>query len=133
MRAVSRVAFVAWFVVSAGGCAAITGLDSISEQDCAPNCGDAQGTKDVTVDVPSTGDSTAPDTSTGSDTGIGADTSTDAPGTMDSSKPADGGEAGTKESGADVGVDSPMDAPPDVHEAGVDAPADSGCGPLTST
>ena len=46
----SRLAFVAWFVVSAGGCAAVTGLDRISEQDCAPLCGDAQAAKDVTTD-----------------------------------------------------------------------------------
>ena len=81
MRVASRVAFVAWFVVSAGGCAAITGLDSISEQDCAPSCNDAQATKDVTVDVPS-GDSTAPDTSSGMDTGS-LEAALDATGTQD--------------------------------------------------
>jgi hypothetical protein len=114
------VAFVTWFVVSAGGCAAITGLDSISEQDCAPNCGDAQSTKDVTVDVP-TGDSTGPETSPGSDTGSGE-------AAQDTSTPVDASEGG-KESGTDAPADSPVEAP---HETGSDAPVDSSCGSLSS-
>jgi len=123
VRAASRVAFVAWFVVSAGGCAAITGLDSISEQQCAPNCNDAQTAGDVTADVPS-GDSTAPETSAGSDTGS-MDTSV-----TDTSPPADANEASTKESGTDAPPESAPDAP---EGSSPDAPFDSGCGDLNKT
>jgi hypothetical protein len=119
------VAFVAWFVVSAGGCAAITGLDSISEQDCAPNCSDAQATKDVTVDVPS-GDSTAAEASSGMDTGS-VEATLDGPGTQDTSKPS---EASTKDAGMDAPVEAPADAP---EGSSPDAPFDSGCGDLNTT
>ena len=125
MRVASRVAFVAWFVVSAGGCAAITGLDSLTEQECAPNCSDAQATKDVTVDTPTGDDSSRPDTSTGMDTG--SESAFDSP-VQDTSVPGDASEGGK-----DTGADSPVDSPIDAHEAGTDAPFDSGCGPLTST
>ena len=126
MRVASRVAFVAWFVVSAGGCAAITGLDSISEQDCAPHCGDATATQDVTADVPS-GDSTAAETSNGMDTGS-LEAALDAPGTQDTSK-VDASDGSTKEGGTDAPVDSPV--APDGSSP--DAPFDSGCGSLNTT
>jgi hypothetical protein len=106
-------------VVSAGGCAAITGLDSISEQECAPNCNDAQTTGDVTADVQS-GDSTAPETSPGADTGS-MDTST-----TDTSSPVDASEASTKEGG----MDAPAESAPEGSSP--DAPFDSGCGDLNT-
>jgi len=124
VRAVPRVAFVAWFVVSAGGCAAITGLDSISEQDCAPNCNDAQAGKDVTVDVPGI-DSTGPETSSGLDTGS-AEAANDA--TQDTSKPVDASEASTE-----AGADAPADSPVAPEGSSPDAPFDSGCGDLNTT
>jgi hypothetical protein len=122
------VAFVAWFVVTAGGCAAITGLDSITEQDCAPNCGDAQLGKDVTVDVPAI-DSPGPDTTQGSmDTGSGDSQSMqDSTSLQDTSTPFDAHEASAAEGGVDAPVDSPIDAP---HET---TTTDAGCGSLSST
>jgi hypothetical protein len=129
VRAASRVAFVAWFVVSAGGCAAITGLDSISEQDCAPNCGkDAQSSGgDVTVETSSGGnDSTAPESSSGTDTG-GMDTSM-----PDTSSPVDAHEAGTKE-GGDASEEGPVDSAIPPEGSSPDAPFDSGCGALNTT
>lgn len=127
MRVASRVAFVAWFVVSAGGCAAITGLDSISEQDCAPHCGDATATQDVTTDVLSM-DSTTPETSPGMDTGS-VEATVDSPGTQDTSKPVDASDASTKEGG----TDAPADGPGAPEGSSPDAPFDSGCGDLNTT
>ena len=127
MRAVSRVAFVGWFLVLAGGCAAVTGLDSLSEQDCAPLCGDAQAAKDVTVDVPSGDDSTSPETSPGMETGM----LEAAP--QDTSPPMDAKETGTKEGGADSPVEAPSDGPTAPEGSAADAPFDSGCGPLNTT
>jgi hypothetical protein len=124
------VAFVAWFVFSAGGCAAITGLDSISEDpnQCAPNCGkDAQSSGgDVTVDTSSGGnDSTAPETAPGNDTGPA-----DSNNPQDTSTPVEGGANDS------AGGDSPSDAIGDVApDTGSfsDAPFDSGCGDLNTT
>jgi len=146
MRRLSRWAFVAWVVVAAGGCAAVTGLDSLQEQDCAPNCGDAHvadvatGDHTSTQDVQETGsssgdDSTTSETSTpeaAPETGTeaGHEASTDAP-SESSSK--DAGEAGAdasdaaKETGVEAGPEAATDAPADVVDTGVDAP-ETGCG-----
>ena len=129
MRAASRVAFVGWFLVFAGGCAAVTGLDSITEQDCAPLCGDAQATKDVTVDVPVSSDSSTPDTSVGADTST-AEAAQDSAAIPDTSTHPDASDTGTKETGADAPVDAPPDAP---EGSSPDAPFDSGCGNLNTT
>jgi hypothetical protein len=146
MRRISRWAFVAWVIVASGGCAAVTGLDSLQEQDCAPNCGDAHA-----ADVAS-GDRTAPDvqeneTSTGDDSTTsesstveaaaetGAETGHEAS-TEASTK--DGGEAGADasdaaketgvEAGPEAGTEAGTDAPPDVAvDTGTDAP-ETGCG-----
>jgi hypothetical protein len=123
------VAFVGWFLVFAGGCAAVTGLDSISEQDCAPLCGDAQAAKDVTIDVPAQ-DSTSPDTSMAVETG-GAEAGDDGPALPETSTPVDASEAGAKESGTDAPSDSPAEVGPDAPFS--DAPFDSGCGNLNTT
>ena len=121
------MAFVGWSIVLAGGCAAVTGLDSISEQDCAPLCGDAQAGKDVTVDVPSSDDSTSPETSPGMDTGMveaAQDTST---------PPTDAkGDTSTKEAGADAPVEAANDGPIAPEGSSPDAPFDSGCGALNT-
>ena len=124
MRVASRVAFVGWFLVFAGGCAAVTGLDSISEQDCAPLCGDAQ-TKDVTVDVPSSSDS-SPDTSVGAETA--SEAAQDSSMLQDTSTHPDASDTGAKDTGApvDTGVEAPEGSSPD-------APFDSGCGNLNTT
>ena len=124
MRAAPRVAFVAWFVVSVGGCAAISGLDSITEQQCAPNCNDAQSNSDVTA--PS-GDSTVPETSSGTDTGSGMEAA------LDTSAPDDANEASTKEAGAEASTDAPVDSPTAPEGSSPDAPFDSGCGDLNTT
>ena len=133
VRAVPRLAFVGWFVVSAGGCAAISGLDSIQEEECAPLCGDAQAGKDSTAaDAPGVDTSTSPDTSTAADTSSGSDTGSvvdstsppvDAPSEVG---PTDASEASTKDGGTDGAVDGGEDGSPD-------APFDSGCGPLNTT
>ncbi|MGH7294902.1 MAG: hypothetical protein ACRELB_08215 [Polyangiaceae bacterium] len=124
MRAPSRLAFVAWFVVSVGGCAAVTGLDGISEQDCAPNCGtDAQMGPDVTTDGHG---NDSPTNDVVSDHPSG----NDAPGegsSAESSTEGSTGESGVK----DGGSDAPVDSPPDVVFS--DAPFDSGCGNLNTT
>jgi hypothetical protein len=145
MRRIPRWAFVAWVVVAAGGCAAVTGLDSLQEQDCAPNCGDAHTADVVTGDHTATPDVQQSETSSGDDTTIvessapeaapetgteaGHDaSSTDAPA---ESSAKDGGEAGADASDAakETGPEAGTDATPDVvvTDTGVDAP-ETGCG-----
>jgi hypothetical protein len=138
MRRVSRLAFVGWFMVSAGGCAAVTGLDSIQEQDCAPNCGtDAQATHDVTVPDQSTGDdaptadrSTGDDAATESSVPEGSSSGGPETSTVDAPHDAPGAETG-KDGGGDTGTDAPPDAPKDTGtvDTGTDTgTVDSGCG-----
>ena len=124
MRAPSRLAFVAWFVVSAGGCAAVTGLDQISEQDCAPLCGDAQATKDVTVDSPGADVASGNDVQTGVDQSSGNDAAEAAsqPETSTNDAPDESSSGGGNEGGVDSHEDSPVDAP---HETST---TDSSCG-----
>jgi hypothetical protein len=116
VRAPSRLAFVAWFVVFAGGCAAVTGLNNISESDCEPNCGtDGQAKTDVTTDSPGV-DSPGQDQAS-PETGPGPEGSTNETSTETST-----GEAGKEGGGNEGGVDSPADSPKDVA-------AESPCGP----
>lgn len=125
MHRARRVAFVAWFVVSAGGCAAVSGLDNIQEQSCTSQC-DASSTADVVVDVP-TVDQTAeqaPETSTMDQAVVDSPPETTT--THDSSAPETAAEAGVE-----GGVDAGVDAPPDVSID--DAPFDTGCGNLNTT
>jgi hypothetical protein len=129
------LAFVAWFAVSAGGCAAVAGLDSISEQDCAPNCGtDANVGQDVTTaDGPGTDSPIV--AHEGGDQSVGNETGSEAAplpesSTETSTPEGSTGEGGPKDGGTDAPVDAPVDSPPEV---GTDAPFDSGCGALNTT
>ncbi len=138
MRRVPRVAFLLWFSIVAGGCASITGLDSITEQDCAPNCADAQSRVDVTIppdqgtssggnpDVGPTPDqSSGPDqSSTGETGGGGSEPQPEASGV---DGPHDSGEAGNKDGGApETSTEASADV---VVEATADTGVDSACGP----
>jgi hypothetical protein len=120
MRRVSACAFVGWLVVlQAGGCAALTGLDSIQELDCAPNCGaDARVEGDAKVVDQGTGDGSPP----GAD---GADAPPDA--TQDVSSrdaPGDTSQDVSNDTSQDVAADVSADAP--VNDAPSDAGADAG-------
>ncbi len=124
MRKASGIAFLAWFAVVAAGCAAVTGLDSISEKDCAPNCGtDGQATQDVT----SPQDSSAPETTPGQD--VANDSAQQHDTFVADTSPTDDvqtQETSTGEGGKDTGADSPDDV------VVKDSPAESACGPVTN-
>lgn len=119
MGKVSLTAVAVWSLVGLAGCSAIAGLDSIQEQSCAPNCGDAG--MQPPGDSSTQGDSTQADTSPGSDS-----TSPDASMTVDSGMVADTG--GGQDSGV-VDTGTVMEAAP--FDAG--PPFDSGCGDLNTT
>jgi hypothetical protein len=132
MRRVSRLTFVGWLIVSAGGCAAVTGLDSLQEQDCAPNCGtDAQPGQDVTVADQGPGDDSpaTSDQSTGNDgTSQGEGSSSGGPESSTGDAPHDAPAEAAKEGGAqDTGTDAPPDAPKETGPV-----VDSGCGPTNT-
>jgi hypothetical protein len=131
VRKASRIAFVSWVAVAAMGCAAVTGLDNISESDCAPNCNDAQAKQDVTnqQDGPGGDTSTGPDVVTHPDSSSGGNDSSLQQDTFVADTST--GETSTGEGGKDGGVDSPVDTGPDVVFS--DAPFDSGCGDLNTT
>jgi hypothetical protein len=113
-----------WAVVSFGGCAAITGIDQITEQQCAPNCGAADGTVDALGDHG--GDQFVQgDDSQSAESGDDSTAEASNDGPAETSPPKDSGGDAPKDTGS--GIDSPVDSPPDVA---VDAPFDSGCGPL---
>jgi hypothetical protein len=120
---VSRTAVLAWSVLSFAGCSAIAGLDSIQEQACAPNCGDAAvADSRAPVDSSAQSDSAQVDTSTVNDSSMTEDTSPvqdSGTTTVDSGGPQDSGV---------IDTGTIIDAPP-VD----DAPFDSGCGDLNST
>src|ERR1019366_1344388 len=82
---VSLTAAVLWSMACFAGCASIAGLDGITEQSCAPNC----GTVDSGVADNSTGNDTGSDTLVQGDTTMGndstADTSSGDTGSMDTS------------------------------------------------
>jgi hypothetical protein len=108
-------AVISWSVVSIGGCAAITGLDNIQEQACAPDC-DGGPIAEVGADI--TTDQSAGETSTGDQT---SDT-----------HPVEAGSDVT-ETSVDTGGGG-MDALPEAPEgSSPDAPFDSGCGDLNTT
>lgn len=117
VRAVSRLAWVGWLAATAAGCAAITGLDGISEQDCAPSCSDA-ATRDVTTDSP--GDRGTPARPVPGDAAEapGEAAALEAAATADDGAPQAAGEAGGGSTGEAGGP------------ATADAAFDSGCGPL---
>jgi hypothetical protein len=137
------VAWVAWSLVFAGGCAAVTGLDQISEQDCAPLCSDAQAddalaARDVTADVHADGPSTSDSTSDQSSLGHPAEDSAShaEASTQDAAHVGSPSEGGPVDTGVPA-IDAPEEAPPEASadappEAPADAPFDSGCGPLNT-
>ena len=104
MGRVSRTAVVAWTLVTLGGCASITGLSDITEQQCAPNCDG--GNTDVTIGEggeDSSSSSGSGGSSSGSDTGSSS-------GSSGSSSGSSGSSSGGMDSGpdgpADTGIDS---------------------------
>jgi hypothetical protein len=139
MRRLHPWAIAVWLGSAASGCAVITGLDSLAEQDCAPYCGDAQS-----------GDTTARD---GEGSGYESSSISDrAMAVIDSSSEHSSAEAAPSRdapaetlmgtdaggSGQDAARDAPGDsAPVDVVldvalDVTSDVPtrADAGCGPL---
>jgi hypothetical protein len=131
VRRVSRFAFVSWSVLALGGCAAISGLDQIQENDCAPNCDGGTGPFDGTVDSPVAlpeGSANGPDgTADGSD----GSSQQEAASSDDSSTGND-----ASDTGADGDAQSTDAQSTDAHvqDTGVDAPQDhdSGCGPTNT-
>jgi hypothetical protein len=130
----------------AGGCAAISGLDGITEEACAPNCDGGNAPIDSTVGgqdvgMPS-GDAGMTDSSLGTDTTVPADTSPppdDSPGRVDVGTTPDG-DISDVQLGDGPGADAadaaiPEDAGNDAGhaDAGADSGTDAGCGPLDTT
>jgi len=107
-------AVISWSVVSIGGCAAITGLDNIQEQACAPDC-DGGSTAEVGADI--TTDQNAAENS-------GGDQGSDA-------HPEAGKDTSVDTGGPETAAETGVDAPPDVDF--IDSPFDSGCGDLNTT
>jgi hypothetical protein len=108
-------AVISWCLVSIGGCAAITGLDSIQEQACAPNCdggSNAEVGGDVTTEQ--TGETSMLD-QTGDTKEAGKDATQ---------------ETSVETGGPETGMDALEEAP---EGSSPDAPFDSGCGDLNST
>ena len=119
MGKVSLTAAVVWSLLGLAGCSAIAGLDSIQEESCAPNCGDA-----ATMDSQAPpGDSSMQGDSTQADTSPGTDSTS-----PDASMPVDSGMVDTGGGGQDTGV---IDTGSPPFDAG--APFDSGCGDLNTT
>ena len=119
MRAPSRLTFLAWALVFAGGCAAVTGLNGISESDCEPDCADGSAKNDVGTDSPVAETQPSPDQSS-PETGNQPDSSIPETGGPQETSTAEGGkEGGAGESGV---ADGPEDSPKDVV-------AESACGP----
>jgi hypothetical protein len=137
VRRVSRLGVVAWCSVGFVGCATISGLDQIRESDCAPNCdaGDyaPDGQTGPVSDGPSSGERSVP---------IDVDEPGDVVATfdvrVDEASPDDGAAAEATAEASDSAV-PPVDAASETHDGGpaadtgVDAPAESGCGPLNTT
>jgi hypothetical protein len=130
VHGVSRLAFVGWFAAATAGCAAITGLDGVSEENCAPLCDDAGN---LALDGPADR-ATAPDGLPRWDAGDVADSPGEVPATENASP-----DGGTGRPVGDAGEASPPDAgsspPGDAPFGGPfpDAPFDSSCGPLNTT
>jgi hypothetical protein len=135
MRRLHPWTTVVWLGTAATGCAAITGLDSIQEQDCTPFCGDGQvgadpgiggegmGERgDATMNVvPGSGDASQspnrPDGLAGTDASSGLLPQAEASSWADVRHEASLVDAGT----ADAATDARLDGPVDVH---VDVQAD---------
>ena len=119
---VSLTAAVLWSLACFAGCASIAGLDGITENSCAPNC----GTDSSVVVESGSGGETGADTAVQNDTGPGSDTSMteDSSSGGDTGMPADSGMQDTFVLDTSI----PYDGPP-----WSDAPFDSGCGDLNTT
>jgi hypothetical protein len=108
-------AVISWSVVSIGGCAAITGLDNIQEQACAPDCDGGPAAEvgaDITTDQSAGEASNVDQTSDTHPVEAGSDV-------QETSVETGGG-----------GMDAPVEAP---EGSSPDAPFDSGCGDLNTT
>jgi hypothetical protein len=99
------------------GCASIAGLDGITEQSCAPNC----GTVDSGVADNSTGNDTGSDTLVQGDTTMGNDSTAD-------TSSGDTGSMDTSIQDSNMVDTFVWDGPPFM-----DSPFDSGCGDLNTT
>lgn len=119
MGKVSLTAVFVWSLLGFAGCSAIAGLDSIQEDNCAPNCGDAAMVVDSRAPTDS---SMQADSTQGGDSMTATDTSTP----EDSGMVTDTGSGGQDSGVIDTG--SVSDAPPID-----DAPFDSACGNLNTT
>jgi hypothetical protein len=136
---VSRTAVVAWTLVTLGGCASITGLGDITEQNCAPNC---DGGNDVTVgeggeESGSSSGVSGSSSGSGGETGSSSGSSGSSSGVSGSSSGSSGGSSGSSGSssgssgGSSGSASSSGSSSGGMMEAGPDAPPfDSGCGPL---
>jgi hypothetical protein len=135
------VAFCAWSVVSAAGCATLSGLDQIGENDCVPNC-DASVPDDGhagTADTGSTMDSSQPNDATAdgaADGSEGPEAPADASSYADVTAEASGEDASDAPTGADVieDHDAAQDARGDgSREGGGDAGSEAdACGPTNT-
>ncbi|HEY8090526.1 MAG TPA: hypothetical protein VIF09_21845 [Polyangiaceae bacterium] len=134
MRSALRAVVLAAGSVSLAACAAISGLDGITEDDCVPDlCPDASALETGKPEA------AGPDGSPGHDAPGTEDSRVEAPAFADASG-SDGdavvvSEASPETSSVDA-VDAfeelPLDAPADVHDGGspVDSAPDSPCGVL---
>ena len=143
-RARLVLAGLALATLAAAGCAAISGLDGITELACAPDCDGGGGGVDSTVPAPdaaSPGSDATPgdDATTLAETSAPGDdgaTSNDGtgPDAPDGSRDDAGGtsaDSGGVDAGADAaGVDAGHDA--GHPDAAVDAGSDGSCGPLNT-
>jgi hypothetical protein len=124
VRAISRLALVGWLVVTAGGCAGVSGLDGLSEKDCAPSCSDAQDIEDGTVEA-------LADAPGNQDRGP-ADSPGEAAAAEDGSRDAGADQASGDSGGANAESGSPARGDASSDGPSPEASFDSGCGPLNT-
>jgi hypothetical protein len=153
VRSASRAACLAWSVVALAGCAAISGLDQISESACAPTCdasvsgegggGGSDGTGDTGAAVDSWQPPLDATTDTTEDGPQRRDAAHDAHSRDDGSPGDDStGDDSDAPSGADASdaATDASDARADSGDAAHDAPSDApreaeteaGCGPTNT-
>jgi hypothetical protein len=128
MRGTSRMVVAAIAGSTLAACAAIEGLDGITEDDCAPNgCPDVvvspEGGHDaVATEAGGQPEASAGDGATGADTAA-ADVRRDAP--IDPPDATEGGAETGVEGGADGGVDAGTDATADARSDAEAGPSDA--------
>jgi hypothetical protein len=141
MRRIIRAVVLVTCASSLTACAALTGLDQITENDCVPDlCSDASGRPEAgaSVDTGTADDATydaqsSPDTFAGTtqDGGGGTDAASGDTGTVendgqeaaadatgDASVDSEAGTEGGLDAGADTGTDAPADSPRDASDSG---------------